>query len=574
MKGIRADPFANRQMTKPQKGAPINMTTQKQYRHKRLRFAIYTRYSSELQNELSLEAQESRCRRAIAERKGKLVAVFSDEARSGWSLEREGFQNLCRAAELKKFDAIMFWKFDRLARHHNQAVMIKMLLRQEYGLKLHCVEGFSEDEDNSPYSAMMEQMLAIFSAFYSQNLSSETKRGKYQRASRGEFNGSVPPLGYVLVKASDATAERPAGLYIILRIAAVVRRAFKLYATGKYSDLDIASWLNQQPIIQKLRDGLPPISKDAVRDMLQNRVYTGRVPYAETIYNGSLGERKQSSRQRKQWFEGKHQGFISDALFDRCQQVRQSFDQGQKAPATRRTYLLKGRVYCMHCISTKAEALIDQNFGKMGAVWLNKVNKAYYRCRAKHRGYPPCTQKNVPVTSVDAQVLQALRSLVVPTGWQSRIEQAVRGNLEHAEAFKHITQIEETIKRIDFSWEQGFLAPQEYVSKRTQLYEEIESLLPVDYDALVAAVDILETFGAHWQECANANDPEKARQRLLGEIVDKVFVSGSQVTEISLKETFRTILNGDPNLKRIGNDFVRTNTLVGVPTSYRGHPDK
>lgn len=184
MKGIRADPFANRQMTKPQKGAPINMTTQKQYRHKRLRFAIYTRYSSELQNELSLEAQESRCRRAIAERKGKLVAVFSDEARSGWSLEREGFQNLCRAAELKKFDAIMFWKFDRLARHHNQAVMIKMLLRQEYGLKLHCVEGFSEDEDNSPYSAMMEQMLAIFSAFYSQNLSSETKRGKYQRLAR------------------------------------------------------------------------------------------------------------------------------------------------------------------------------------------------------------------------------------------------------------------------------------------------------------------------------------------------------------------------------------------------------
>lgn len=36
---------------------------------KRTRFAIYTRYSSEMQNELSLEAQEQRCRNAIAERR-------------------------------------------------------------------------------------------------------------------------------------------------------------------------------------------------------------------------------------------------------------------------------------------------------------------------------------------------------------------------------------------------------------------------------------------------------------------------------------------------------------------------
>ena len=37
---------------------------------KRTRFAIYTRYSSEMQNDLSLEAQEARCRKAIAEREG------------------------------------------------------------------------------------------------------------------------------------------------------------------------------------------------------------------------------------------------------------------------------------------------------------------------------------------------------------------------------------------------------------------------------------------------------------------------------------------------------------------------
>ncbi|MBK8025772.1 MAG: recombinase family protein [Chloroflexi bacterium] len=108
----------------------------------RLRFAIYTRYSSEMQSELSTEAQEARCRQAIAQRGGVVVKVFSDSAKSGWSLDRDGFIDLRAEAEHNKFDAVMVWKFDRLARHHDHAVMIKMLLRHEYNVKIYCVEGF------------------------------------------------------------------------------------------------------------------------------------------------------------------------------------------------------------------------------------------------------------------------------------------------------------------------------------------------------------------------------------------------------------------------------------------------
>ncbi len=119
------------------------MTANNPKPQKRDRFAIYTRYSSELQNELSLEAQEYRCRQAVIGRGGVVVSVFSDGAKSGWNLEREGFKELSHAAKQGKFDAVMFWKFDRLARNHDHAVMIKLLLRREYGLKLYCVEGFS-----------------------------------------------------------------------------------------------------------------------------------------------------------------------------------------------------------------------------------------------------------------------------------------------------------------------------------------------------------------------------------------------------------------------------------------------
>ena len=520
------------------------MTKLKEKNRKRQRFAIYTRYSSEMQNDLSLEAQEERCRRAIAEREGVIIEVFSDGAKSGWSLERDGFIQLRQAAERGKFDAVMFWKFDRLARNHNHAVMIKMLLRHEYGLKLFCVEGFSEDEDDSPYSAMMEQMLAVFSAFYSRNLSNETKRGKYQRAMKGEFNGSIPPLGYRLVTRKEAAkGELLAGLHIIPRLAVIVRRAFRMYATGKYSDIMIAEWMNQRKEIQKIREGKQPIGKDTVREILQNKVYTGYVPYAETFYNGSLGQGKKSSRKRKTWFEGKHQGFISDELFETCQESRKALVKTRQSIGIVRPYILHDRVYCARCVSSKPNGLVDANYGKMRPRWDHRRNGGSYRCLARDRGYHKCEQGYVPVNLIDQQVVKALSDLSIPTGFQERVEAAVQQRVEHADALQRMADLEEVVKRIDFSWEQGFLSPQEYVAKRQELKQEMESLRPVDYDDLMEAADLLENFKTYWDGCEDVGNPPEARKQLLAKIIDRVFVYDQNVLAVALHGDFSVVLD-------------------------------
>jgi hypothetical protein len=74
---------------------------------------IYVRFSSDMQNDISLEAQERLCRQKIAERGGVVIDVYSDSAQSGWSLDRDGFQRLQADAARDRFDAIMVWKFDR-----------------------------------------------------------------------------------------------------------------------------------------------------------------------------------------------------------------------------------------------------------------------------------------------------------------------------------------------------------------------------------------------------------------------------------------------------------------------------
>lgn len=490
----------------------------------RTRFAIYARYSSDMQNEISLEDQEIVCREAIAERGGVVVAVYKDGAKDGWSLDRNGFQEMRSAAGRGKFDALMMWKFDRLARDHEQTVMVKMLLRREYGLKLYCVEGFSEDDNNSPYAAMMEQMLAVFSAFYSRNLSSDTKRAKKQRAIRGEFNGSIAPIGYELVKLAESTEERPAGLYVVPRVAAVVRRAFRLYATGMHSDAEIALWMNQQRVMQELRAGQQPVNKEMVRDMLQNRVYTGRVPYAETEYNGTLGEGKKSSRGRKEWYEGKHEGFVSDELFEQCQEVRAHLARRKKAPSQHRTYILHDRVYCAECVANKPHGLVDENYGRMRPFWHKYNEKAYYRCRARERGYAPCGQGLADVAILDEQVVAILSNLAVPEDYRERVEEAVRSRVENGAALERMAEIREIIERIDFRWDRGYISPDEYVQKREQLERELESLRPIDYDELTEAADLVENFRCYWDQCERLDNPAEARKQLLDKIIERVFV--------------------------------------------------
>ena len=513
---------------------------------KRTRFAIYARYSSEMQNDLSIEAQVERCTEEIGKRQGVVVATYVDTAKSGWSLDRPGFNEMRTAAERKRFDSVMFWKFDRLARNHEHAVMIKMLLRHDYGVTLHCVEGFSEDDDDSAMGSLMEQMLAVIAAYYSKNLSSETKRGKRHRAINGKFNGSKPPLGYVLVKNGDLTAGLEPGLHISADIAPIIEEAFQLYASGRNSDRDVANWLNRQEAIALLRQGEKPVGKEMVRDLLQNRTYTGRVCYSETLYSGSLGQGKKSTRHRKEWFEGKHDAIVDDELFEVCQQVRRKNTKYKKTDNVMRTYLLHDRVYCAHCLVNKPKGLNDDNYGKMRPSWMRRDSVGYYRCLSHHRGYDRCGQRFAKVQKLDEQVTSALFSLTIPHGLKDRVEAAVQSRIENENALLRMEEIKGIMDRMDVRWDKGFYtSEEEYFVVREQLRREIDALRPVDYDELLEAADLIENVRGYWEKCELTENPAEARRQLVQKIVERVYVYEGRTVGISLHGNYGIVLNQD-----------------------------
>ena len=535
-----------------------------------LQFAIYCRYSDEVQNELSLELQELMCREEIARRGGIVTGVYKDAAKFGWSLEREGFIEMRDDAAHEQFDAVMMWKFDRLARDHTQVTAIKALFRIEYGVRLFCVEGFSEDDDDSPYSAMMEQMLAVFSAFYSKNLSTEIKRANHHRHTNGKLNGSKPPFGYILAtekkpkRAScvKATPEMPPGLYVDPRAAVLIRWAFRLYATGDYSYLDIALFLTEKAKLLR-RPLEKPFHPQTVRDILQNKTYCGYVSYTETIYTRGFGQGKAGIRGRREWSKGIHTPIIREALFEQCQIARAEHARRRKNPRTIQFHLLSGLVYCARCITRKPLGSKDNSYGKMYTHPMRQSG-SYYECSAVRRGYDPCGQRMAREESIDKQVIAALFRLYerLPPDVTQRIEEILRQHAERANEEKRMEEIKELVKRIDFRWENGFMDEEEYLQKRRQLQLEIEALHPVEHDELLKAADLLKNFRGLWERCPTP----QAQHELVKQVVDGVIVLDKEVIALALKgDTALLLVNDD--------DFHRTLGKEGLEPSPRKRHD-
>lgn len=185
------------------------------------RAVIYARYSSDNQREESIDAQVRACREYCKRKDYFVTHIYKDEAKSGTKLAgRDAYKQMLADVKENLFDVIIFHKIDRNARNEldyylTKDMLVKNNVRYEYAV---------QNIDGSPEGQMMENMLVGFAAYYSRNLSKETKKGLNENAHKCLFNGGVPPLGY------DIDQNQ---LYVInTKEAEIVKLIFKLYIEG------------------------------------------------------------------------------------------------------------------------------------------------------------------------------------------------------------------------------------------------------------------------------------------------------------------------------------------------------
>ena len=224
-----------------------------------MRYVAYVRISSEEQiGNFSLDAQKRAIESWVISKGGVLTNIYMDEGHSGRTADRPAFKQLRLDGRKRKFDAVVVHKFDRFARNRTDAIAIKSLLRQDYGIKVFSVSEPSEDSDG-PMGLLIEGIMESVADWYSQNLGAETAKGKKERCVQGKHNNRA---SFGLKKNKDKVLiPHEANINGLIL-------AFESYATGQYSDRDVAHILNKQGY--RSTTGRP-FSKDTVRDILRNK---------------------------------------------------------------------------------------------------------------------------------------------------------------------------------------------------------------------------------------------------------------------------------------------------------------
>lgn len=162
---------------------------------------IYARFSSQRQNETSIEAQLEECYNYCRENKYEVVGEYIDKAISAKTDDRPEFLRMIADSSKEIFEAIVVYQLDRFARNKYDSAIYKRQLKQK-GVKVYSAK---EQISDGPEGILIESVLEGMAEYYSAELSQKVKRNLKQNAERGWFNGGYPPFGYKVVEVDCGT---------------------------------------------------------------------------------------------------------------------------------------------------------------------------------------------------------------------------------------------------------------------------------------------------------------------------------------------------------------------------------
>lgn len=311
--------------------------------------AIYARFSSHSQREVSIEQQAEECRAYAARRGYQIASVYADKAISGTLEDRPQFQKMIADADRGAFGHVVTYKVDRFARDRLDSAIYKSRLRR-LGIS---VEYACEDVPDTPIGILVEGMLESQAEFYVANLRQDVIRGCRHNAEHGISNGPLP-FGY---RRADAEGH----IEIDPPAAEIVREIYRRYAAGD-RPVDIAADLNRRGLVT--RTGRP-YTLSTFKRILSNERYTGVYIYDDVRLPGAMP------------------AIIDADLFDKVAERRAILAH---APASKAAlYALSGKVFCGVC-----QSLMTGEYGTSA----NGERYFYYACSHKRRGVS-CTLRPV-----------------------------------------------------------------------------------------------------------------------------------------------------------------------------------
>jgi site-specific DNA recombinase len=496
--------------------------------------ATYARVSTARQEEeQTVKTQLSAVSDLIAKRGDlKVIEQYADEGWSGDILARPALDRLRQDAKTKRWDILVVYDPDRLARRYSYQELIMDELR-EAGIELVFV---TVSPPKNSEEKILYGVRGLFAEYERAKIGERFRLGKLRKVREGHILVSDPLFGYDYVPKQ----EKVPGYYKINPAEARIAKMIFNWVDGGLTLRKLVRRLHESGIKpRKSKRGVWATS--TLSKILRNTAYVGHarwgssyavVPEKPKRTEQYRKNRKSSRRMRpeSEWIKIPVPPIIEPDLFDRVQsRLRANFLLSQRN--TRNEYLLVGKIYCPCGRKRGGE-------GPQNGKYL------YYRCLDRTLSFPlPPSCKNrssVEARTADRLVWNEIKNLMTSPSLMKKQIQLLMERLSQSKDSSsvdigmlngEISKLREEEKRYNQAFGSGLLSIEqlkEYtmpvrekiasyeaqISKYQELQRGAQSTVLPDDDALTA-------FAADAVKCLN-NLSFPAKRGIVLNVVEKV----------------------------------------------------
>lgn len=325
---------------------------------------IYARYSSNRQDENTIEAQIRYCEEYCARNDYQVINTYIDRATSAsHDIEkRTNFLKMVKDSEKHQFNGVVVFKLDRFARNRYDSATYKNRLKKNGVIVLSATENLSNDKE----SIILESVLEGMAEYFSKDLSEKVISGMREIAYKCEYNGGVVPFGYKIIDKHYCIDDNK---------ATIVKELFERFAKG-----EPLIWICDDFNKRGLRnDKNKPFNKNSFHTLLQNDRYTGIYRFQDIVIENGIP------------------AIIDKETFLACKK-RMEEKKRVLTRTMKNEYLLSCKCYCDKC----GEMLV-------GLSGTSKSGKRYYYYGHKSH---KCSIKNINKESLETKVMDVMIDLL------------------------------------------------------------------------------------------------------------------------------------------------------------------
>ena len=331
---------------------------------------IYARYSSEKQNEQSIEGQLRVCNQ-YAEQNGLTVLdTYIDRAMTGTNDNRPAFQQMLADCEKAvAWDVILVYAIDRFGRNSIEIAVNKQRIKKNHKTLISATQRTSENIDGSKNldGILLENVYIGLAEYYSAELSQKVKRGMNENREKGLNPGGRRAFGY--------RAENKK-IYVDESEAEIVRYIFQQYAQGVNAK-DILADITAKGVTHYGK----PIPLNTLYNMLRLKKYIGIYHCANKDYTNIFPP------------------IVPVELFNEVGRILESNKKGSKSNDVE--FLLKGKLLCGHCGKSMQG---DSGTSKSGKVMY------YYKCMGRKK-YRNCNKSTIQKDKLEQIVIDTTKQI-------------------------------------------------------------------------------------------------------------------------------------------------------------------